>query len=105
MGIPQIFGPKYPISVRKLYGCINIIFEDLREDVTLICKEAKNSPRPLLINFLNKRRNNLTSLDYMCQIVFHFHPSHPKPKALASSIDHCSNIGFIPFPGASCFSE
>ena len=45
----------------------------------------KNQTTAINIDCLKTRSNNLKSLASIFQVVIHFHPSHPKPKTLATS--------------------
>ena len=79
MGISQIFGPNYPTH----HSIQNIIFEHLKEDITLIRKEKQTTA--ININFLKMRLNNLKSLASIFQVVIRFYPGHLHPKTPANS--------------------
>ena len=53
----------------------NIIFEHLKEDIALVCRD--NQTTALNINFWKTRGNNLKNLVIILQVEIHFHPRHP----------------------------
>ena len=85
MGTSRIFGPNYPeISGSQLNPLIeNIIFEHLKEGITLIRKEKTNHATPVNLDFFEDAWKQLKKFS------LNFSSCNPFPSSPSTAKDTC----------------